>query len=152
MMCAVDWIGIANEGSDAFRDGLAEAAGTTRERVAVHALHQHDAPGCDFTAERWIHELGLAGYSRFDGEFHRQVIERAASAITAALPSAQPVSHVGWGVAEAKQIASNRRILGPDGKVRAVRYTTTKDAALRAEPEGVIDATFTHHSGAAINR
>lgn len=139
VMCAVDWIGIANEGSDAFRDGLAKAAGTTPERVAVHTLHQHDAPGCDFTAERWIHELGLAGYSRFDGEFHRQVIERAASAITAALPAAQPVTQVGWGVAEAKQIASNRRILGPDGKVRAVRFTATKDAALRAEPEGVID-------------
>jgi hypothetical protein len=38
-----------------------------------------------------------------------------------------------------KEVASNRRILGPDGKVRAVRYTATKDAALRAEPEGVID-------------
>lgn len=139
VLCAVDWIGIANEGSDAFRDGLAKAVGTTRERVAVHALHQHDAPGCDFTAERWIHELGLAGYSRFDGEFHRLVIERAASAITAALPAAQPVTHVGWGVAEVKQVASNRRIMGPDGKVRAVRWTATTDAALRAEPEGVID-------------
>jgi hypothetical protein len=109
VLCAVDWIGIANEGQDAFRDGLAAAAGTTRERVAVHALHQHDAPGCDFTAERLIHELGLAGYGRFDGEFHRQVIERAATAIRAALPAAQPVTHVGWGVAEVKQVASNRR-------------------------------------------
>jgi hypothetical protein len=29
--------------------------------------------------------------------------------------------------------------LGPDGKVRAVRWTATRDPALRAEPEGVID-------------
>ena len=36
-------------------------------------------------------------------------------------------------------VASNRRILGADGKVRATRYTSTKDAALRAEPEGTID-------------
>jgi len=36
-------------------------------------------------------------------------------------------------------VASNRRILGPDDKVRATRYTATKDAALRAEPEGTID-------------
>src|SRR6187399_1035773 len=48
VLCAVDWIGIANEGHDAFRRTLAEAAGTTPERVAVHALHQHDAPDCDF--------------------------------------------------------------------------------------------------------
>jgi hypothetical protein len=36
-------------------------------------------------------------------------------------------------------VASNRRILGPDGKVRAVRYTSCPDPALRAEPEGTID-------------
>ena len=29
--------------------------------------------------------------------------------------------------------------MGPDGKVRAVRWTATPDAAIRAEPEGTID-------------
>jgi hypothetical protein len=139
VVCAVDWIGIANEGQDAFRDALAEAAGTTRDHVAVHTLHQHDAPGCDFTAERIIRELGVADYGRFEGTFHRQVIRRAADAIRAALPAASPVTDYGWGAAEVKEVASNRRILGPDGRVRATRYTTCKDPALRAEPEGVID-------------
>ena len=41
--------------------------------------------------------------------------------------------------ARVDQIASNRRILGPNGKVRATRYTATKEAELRAEPEGTID-------------
>lgn len=139
VLCAVDWIGIANEGHDAFRDGLAEAAGTTRDRVAVHTLHQHDAPGCDFTAERIIRELALPNYGRFEGTFHRQVIARAADAVRAALPAAQPATHYGWGAAEVREVASNRRIKGPDGRVRATRYTATKDPALRAEPEGVID-------------
>jgi hypothetical protein len=143
VLCAVDWIGIANEGHDAFRDGLATAAGTTRERVAVHTLHQHDAPGCDFTSERIIREMGLADFGRFEGTFHRQVIERAADAIRAALPLAQPVTHYGWGAAEVKEVASNRRIKGEDGRVRATRYTATKDPALRAEPEGVIDPALT---------
>jgi hypothetical protein len=44
VLCAVDWIGIGNEGHDAFRQQLAAAAGTTVDRVAVHSLHQHDAP------------------------------------------------------------------------------------------------------------
>ena len=66
VLCAVDWIGIANEGHDAFRAALATAAGTTPDRVAVQTLHQHDAPGCDFTAEKLIKELGVEGYSRFD--------------------------------------------------------------------------------------
>jgi hypothetical protein len=30
ILCAVDWIGIANEGHDQFRETLAHAAGTTR--------------------------------------------------------------------------------------------------------------------------
>jgi len=139
VLCAVDWIGIANEGHDQFREALADAAGTTRERVAVHTLHQHDAPGCDFTAERLIRDLGLKDFGRFEGGFHRDVMQRAARAIKVALALAQPATHYGWGVALVKEVASNRRILGPDGKVRAVRYTATKDPKLRAEPEGVID-------------
>jgi hypothetical protein len=139
ILCAVDWIGIANEGHDQFREILADAAGTTRARVAVHTLHQHDAPGCDFTAERLIRDLGLKDFGRFEGGFPRDVMQRAGRAIKGAIASAQPATHYGWGVAIVQEVASNRRILGPDGKVRAVRYTATKDAALRAEPEGVID-------------
>ena len=134
-----DWIGIANEGNDAFRDALAAAAGTTRDHVAVHTIHQHDAPCCDFTAERIVRELKLTNYRRYDATFPRQVIQRAAEALRSALLTAQPVTHYGWGVAEVKEVASNRRILGSDGRVRATRYTATKDPALRAEPEGLID-------------
>jgi hypothetical protein len=139
VLCAIDWIGIANEGHDVFRESLADAAGTTPDRVAVHALHQHDAPECDFTAEKLIRELGLKDVGRFESGFPREVMRRTAQAIKGAIPSAEPVTHYGCGAAPVKEVASNRRILGPDGKVRAVRYTTTKDAALRAEPEGVID-------------
>jgi len=143
VLCAVDWIGIANEGHDAFRDALAQAAGTTPERVAVHTLHQHDAPGCDFTAERILREMGLMTYGRFEGTFHRQVIARTAAALRVAITTAQPITHYGWGQADVKEVASNRRIKGPDGKVRATRYTATRDPALRAEPEGVIDPQVT---------
>ncbi len=140
VLCAVDWIGIANEGHDVFRSELATAAGTVSERVAVHALHQHDAPGCDFTAERIIKELDVKGYSRFDGAFHRQVIQRAADAIRAALPNAQPITHYGCGEAVVKEVASNRRVdRTPDGKVGAMRGSSCKVASLVAMPEGTID-------------
>lgn len=139
VLCAVDWIGIANEGHDAFREALAKAASTTPQRVAVHTLHQHDAPGCDFTAEKIIAQLQVPGYSRFDGEFHRQVIERAAQAIQVALPKAVEVTHYGVGEAIVKEVASQRRIAGPDGRIRATRTSSTKDPAIRAEPEGIID-------------
>jgi hypothetical protein len=140
LLCAVDWIGIANEGHSQFRAALAEAAGTTPQRVAVHALHQHDAPGCDFTAERIVREIGLRGYSRFDGEFPRQVIRQTCEAIRVGMANAQAVTHMSFGKANVKEVASNRRVsVGPDGKVGSMRGSSCKVASLIALPEGVID-------------
>lgn len=139
VLCAVDWIGIANEGHEVFRSELAKAAGTQPGRVAVHALHQHDAPGCDFTAEKLLLDLGITTYPRFNGAFHREVIARAADAIRAGLEKANPVTHYGWGEAVVKEVASQRRIRGLDGKIRATRTSATRDPSVRAEPEGVID-------------
>jgi hypothetical protein len=102
-------------------------------------LHQHDAPDCDFLAERLLKEAGAADAGRFDGTFARQVIDRAAAAVKSSLAAAQPISHVGFGEAEVHEVASNRRVFGPNGKVKAVRYTATKSAELRAEPIGTID-------------
>lgn len=138
-LCALDWIGLANEGHDVFRERIAKAAGTARERVAVHCLHQHDAPECDFSAEKLLKEVNAADLGRYDGTFARQVIDRAAAAVRTEIEKARNVTHVGWGEAEVKEVASNRRVMGSDGKVKAVRYTATKDAALRAEPIGTID-------------
>jgi hypothetical protein len=139
VLCAVDWIGIANEGHDGFKSALAKAAGTSPSRVAVHTLHQHDAPHCDFLGERLLKEAGATDLGQFDGTFARELIARAADSVRDAIAKAQSVTHVGWGQAEVKEVASNRRILGPDGKVRATRYTATQDPELRAEPEGTID-------------
>jgi hypothetical protein len=138
VLCAVDWIGIGNEGHDAFRQALARAAGTQAARVAVHALHQHDAPDCDFSAERILREAGLEP-RQYDGRFQRKVISDLEVAIREALPKAQRVTHLGLGEARVEKVASNRRIFGSDGKVRAVRWTATTDPAVRAEPEGTID-------------
>ncbi|MBI1314872.1 hypothetical protein GC176_26550 [bacterium] len=138
VLCAVDWIGISNGGQTAFREGLAAAAGTSPHRVAVHTLHQHDAPRCDFAAEDLLSERGLVG-AGFDPAFCRDVIHRASTAVKTALKNAQPVSHVGLGSGTVEQVASNRRILGPDGKVQFVRWTATKDPKIAAFPAGTID-------------
>ena len=143
VLCAVDWIGIGNEGHDVFRDRLAKAAGTTRQRVAVHTLHQHDAPRCDFSAERLLHEVGATDLGSHDGSLARDLLNRIDTAVADALPQATPITHVGYGVAKVKEVASNRRILDDQGMVRATRYTTCRDAQLRAEPEGLIDPELT---------
>ena len=58
VLCSVDWIGIANESHDEFRRQLAKAAATVPERVTVHAIHQHDALECDFSAEALLKKSG----------------------------------------------------------------------------------------------
>jgi hypothetical protein len=143
VLCAVDWLGIGNEGHDAFCAALAAAAGTTPEHVSVHTLHQHDAPGCDFTAEKIIKAAGATEYGRYEGTFQRQALQRLAEAVKAAIPNAQTVTHYGHGAAEVKEVASNRRLLGPGGRIRAMRLTTAKDPQIRAEPEGTIDPEVT---------
>ncbi|HEY3392438.1 MAG TPA: hypothetical protein VGK58_07015 [Lacipirellulaceae bacterium] len=138
VLVAVDWVGIGNEGQDAWREAIAEACGTERDRVCVHALHQHDAPGCDFLADRIAGGAGLSG-KLFPVEFARDAIRRAAAAAAEAQSRLAPVTHVGYGSGRVEKVASNRRILGTDGKVEFVRYTATTDPKLRAFPEGTID-------------
>lgn len=123
VLCAVDWIGIANGGHDVFRERLAAAAGTSVDRVTVHALHQHDGLRCDFTSEAYLEERGLGG-RRFDFPFVRQTIDRTADALRESLKKARPVTHLGVGQAKVDKVASNRRILGPDGKVAIARSSS----------------------------
>ncbi len=138
VLCAVDWIGISNGGQTMFRESLAKAAETDPHRVVVHTLHQHDAPRCDFAADEMLDKYGLSGVG-FDVDFARGVIDRAAAAIQVAVKNAAPVTHLGLGSAVVEKVASNRRILGPDGKVQYTRWTATADPKIRAFPVGTID-------------
>jgi hypothetical protein len=138
VLCAVDWVGIGNSGHTAFREALAKAAGTTKERVTVHCLHQHDAPGCDFEADELLAPYKLGG-KLFDPAFARKAIDRVAKAVEKAAKNPHTVTHIGLGKAKVEEVASNRRVMGPDGKVKYVRYSSSKDPKIRAEPEGVID-------------
>ncbi len=138
VLCVLDWIGVANEGQDAWKEALAEAADTTTDRVVVHTLHQHDAPVCDFTAHKILAAHGLGG-ELFDPVFMRRTIANAATALQASLRDPQPITHLGHGKGEVEEVASNRRLLGPDGKVAHTRYTACKDPEVRALPIGTVD-------------
>ena len=138
MLCAVDWLGIANESQREFRQRLAQAAGTSAERVVVHTLHQHDAPRCDFSSREILAQVGLADRT-YDVGFCRDVMLRASNALAKSLPNARRVTHLGLGQALVDKVASNRRILGPDGRVQYTRYTACRDPMIRAMPVGTID-------------
>ncbi|MBD3671965.1 MAG: hypothetical protein HUJ26_00440 [Planctomycetaceae bacterium] len=138
VMVAVDWIGIASGGQTIFKEELARAAATVPERVVVHTLHQHDAPRCDFDADALLVAEGLEN-AGFDARHARSVVENASLALKESLVRAQPITHLGLGEGTVEKVASNRRILGPDGKVLYTRYTATRDPKIRAFPAGTID-------------
>jgi hypothetical protein len=138
VLCAVDWIGIGSGGQREFKEGLAHAAGTTPDRVAVHALHQHDAPRCNFSADAMLEPYGLSG-AAFDVDHARKVIRDAGEAIRSSLRHAVPATHYGIGRGIIEKVASNRRIMGPDGKVLYNRSSATRIPKIRAFPAGTID-------------
>ena len=138
VLCAIDWVSIANGGHDAWREAIAKAADVDVSRVSVHTLHQHDAPFCDFTMEELAASQGFGG-KMFDVDVARECIQRTADAVAEAMKHPQRVTHVGIGQAQVENIASNRRILGPDGKVQYTRWTATQDPEVRAFPVGTID-------------
>jgi hypothetical protein len=138
VLCAIDWLGIGDEGHDAFCEELAKAAGTTPDRVAVHTLHQHDAPACDFGAEKILLDAGLNPI-KYEGTFQRQVIKKLGEAVKNSLSMAQPLTSVEYGQAQVYKVASNRRIIGKNGLNIATRLSACPDSALRAKPEGLID-------------
>ena len=138
VLCAFDWVGIGNGSYDQFRGALAKGVGTTADRVALHTLHQHDAPGSDFISEKLLAEQGLS--KQFSNpDFDALVMQRIAAAARQSLTKAQPVTHFSTGSARVEKVASNRRILGPDGKVALRRMSKSTKPEAKAAPEGTID-------------
>ncbi len=138
VICAVDWLGIANEALEVWRVELARAAGTSVDRVSIHALHQHDGARGDYTTANILSSYGLGGW-RYDTAFISATIKQSAEALVQAMERSSPVTHMGYGQAKVDKVASNRRVMGPDGKVAIIRWSRSTDSAAIAAPEGLID-------------
>jgi hypothetical protein len=138
VLCSVDWCGLRNEAHADWRRALARAAHTVPERVALHCVHPHDAPFADIEAERLLESVPGAP-SSLDIKFFNRVVQQSSDAIRASLTRTTPFTQIGIGQARVEQVASNRRVLGPDGKLKYWRGSSTKDKAARDEPEGLID-------------
>lgn len=134
VLCAVDFCEIRGADHIHWRDVLAAAAGTTAEWVALHSLHQHNAPLVDTAAQKLLPEIGI-----LDAVATEKALQNTAAAIKDALNAPQPVTHLSTGEAKVEQVAGNRRVQVSDGKVGKMRGSASKDEALRALPEGLID-------------
>ena len=136
VVAALDWCQCNNDSYNRWRDVLATAASTTRNRVMLATVHQHDAPICDLTAQKLLDAHGMEG-ANCDPLFHERAVQRTALALTESLDAARRVTHIGSGQAKVEKIASNRRVVTPDGTISWHRGSASGN--LHDAPEGEID-------------
>lgn len=138
VVCVVDWTGLLNNAHIQWRQALAEAAGTTIERVTVHCVHQHNAPFACVDAEQIILDQGdLPHIVQLD--FFRRRLDSGRAAVAQAMKQTVPVTHVASGKAKVEKVAGNRRILGPGGQVVSQRGSSSRNLEHQKLPEGLID-------------
>ena len=138
VLCALDWAELSNGDYDRWRGELAGAVGTEAERVAVHCIHAHDTPWPDRDAQDILDAHGRTNII-MTGDWAEKVRAQAAQAAGEAMTKLQPCTDIAVGQAKVEKIASNRRVMGPDGKVVGVRWTQCRDPQVRDAPEGIID-------------
>ena len=138
VLCALDWAELSNHDYVRWRQDLAAAVRTEADRVAVHCVHQHDTPWPDRDAQDLLDAHDCPDVI-MTGDWCERVRAQTAAAAAAAVDRLSPCTHISTGEARVDRIASNRRVMGDDGKVYKVRWTKTQDPELHEAPEGVID-------------
>lgn len=138
VVCAVDWTGLLNDAHVQWRRALAEAAETTIDRVAVHCVHQHNAPFACLDADQIVREQGdLPPIIQHD--FFQTCLASARTAVASAVKQSQSVTHIACDQAEVDKVASNRRIIGLNGQVLSQRGSSSTLPEHQLLPEGLID-------------
>lgn len=139
VIIAVDWTGILNDSYFQLQQAVAAAVGTTPERVVAQCVHPHNAPFADGGAQKLLNGAPGAPPKTLDLAFFDQFVQNLAAAAKSSLAQSQPLTHVGVGQAKVHQVAGNRRLKGPDGKLLGMRGSACRDENLRSLPEGLID-------------
>ncbi len=139
VLLALDWCEVRNGAYDEWRDAIANAAGTVRERVLLSCLHQHDAPVTDSGAQQYLDKVGMDG-ELYDREFQADCIRRVIEAMTRSMEAAIPVTHLGHGEARVLHVGSSRKVVYPDGRIKFDRYSSSGgNEFLKDTDEGDID-------------
>jgi hypothetical protein len=133
VVASMDYCGLMNSAYDMLIKSLAAAVEVPAEQVVVHCIHQHDTPLIDLELDP------IVGTETFPKSWWAEVTRRCGEAAHACLPDLKPVAAVGRSETRLYGYASNRRILGSDGKVKGMRWSRCEDDNFRNGPVGIID-------------
>jgi hypothetical protein len=87
-----------------------------------------------------------------DRDFFERCLQIGEQAVRRALDRAVALTGVACGQAKVERVASNRRFVGPDGKLSTWRASSTRVRSLKSLPEGLVDPwlkTMAFYSGSA---
>jgi len=133
LFASLDYCLLMNSAYDQLCEALGEAIDTTPDRVVIHCIHQHDTPAINLELDP------ILGMATFPEDTWCEIVRQCAKAAREAVANREPVAAVGHSEYRLDGYASNRRIMGPDGKVKGMRFSRCPDESLRNEPIGLID-------------
>src|SRR5829696_7577683 len=97
VLCVFDWVALRNDAHLAVRKALADAAGTTIDRVTVHSVHPHNAPFADLVAQQLLDEA--KGPPSLDLKFFEKAVRSVSAACGEALKKPVRFNQIGVGSA-----------------------------------------------------
>jgi len=133
LIATMDFCGLMNSAYGNLVEALAKAVNAPEERVVIHCIHQHDAPLLNYEIETYLN------FETYPRQWWTDVLEKCAQSAAECLDRLVAISSLGYNETRLHGYASNRRIMGRDGKVAGMRYSRCSDDSLRNKPVGVID-------------
>jgi hypothetical protein len=139
VMLSCDFISIWGQVWWDWRKAIAEAAGTSENRVFLHLVHQHDsmyiAPQLNEFKKEYEREFVSEAYcDKTINDLCRKI-----SDLTAKDSSWHAVSKIMTAEKRIKGLAANRRMIDENGKCFAMRWSACSNEAIRELPTGTID-------------
>jgi hypothetical protein len=133
VISSMDYCALMNSAYDQLVETIVNAVGTSPESVIIHCIHQHDAPLLCFELEN------TPGVKTSPKEWWASLLGEIAVAAKNSLDEMRSIESVGYAKTRLRGYASNRRILGKDGKVAGMRFSKCADPKLKKKPVGTID-------------
>ncbi|HTL52010.1 MAG TPA: hypothetical protein VL860_05470 [Planctomycetota bacterium] len=140
VLAAAEIIGFYGGSYYQWRQAIARATRTPVAQVLLHVVHQHDSlmpPSPELSRMMRKYPDTEPG----EANVWAGMLAKVVSTLTKAVRSGrwQKVEGVGSAEKRLSGLAANRRLLGPNGKVRVMRWSMTTNPELQKEPVGRID-------------
>jgi len=138
VMAAADVIALGATAHRCWRAAIAKQAICPVANVILHAVHQHDA--LIFLSEADDERRAVGWNDGADPRWYQRLARVIGDGMRSQLSSeVWREAQVGSAEARVDGVASNRRLLGENGRIRATRWSRCAIPAVKQEPVGLID-------------